>query len=111
MKQEGVSKENLKVIMKKFGSRDESEDNHFEYNTKVGCVLIANRYFLTTPTEMLLAKCAYCQAMEHDTRECYDICCPLYDYMCEKKRYIKKSIRKIKPFIGGGVFLHPSFSP
>jgi len=91
MKKEGVSKKNLKLAMKirakKYG--EIPADDHFEYNLLVGCVLLAQRRFLTTPTEMLLAKCAYCQSIEHGTTKCHDKHCPLYDYMSEKKRYLK----------------------
>lgn len=89
MKKEGISKESLKVMMKKFKNHGAWEIDHFEYNTKIGCVLAAQRKFLKTPTEMLLAKCAYCQSIEHATTKCHDICCPLHDYMCKQKRYTR----------------------
>jgi hypothetical protein len=90
MEKEGISKRDLKLIMKKFGKNlYKLEGNYFEYNIKTGCVLLAKRHFMTTPTEMLLAKCAYCQAIKHETTECPDTWCPLYKYMFEKKRYIR----------------------
>jgi len=78
-----LSLKELKEMLREF---DKSDYAHFLYNFMSGYVLFSRGKY-KTDRERLLAKCFYCQALEHDGEagDCPDTNCPLFSFMCEKK--------------------------
>jgi hypothetical protein len=81
-----MKKDNLKKQMEKLRKWDQLDGGNFLYNFMSGYVLFARGKYKTAQ-ETLLAKCFYCQALEHDGEagDCPNTDCPLLRFMCEKK--------------------------
>jgi hypothetical protein len=86
-----MKKENQEKIRKIYEEEAEISHEIFMDNVCEGAVQYERGFFRSrtlTPMEILLAKCAYCIGIEQgETLECCpNPRCPLYDFMCEKKR-------------------------
>lgn len=81
---EKLSLEELKDLLAKGG---ESDASRFLCNTLLGYALLEEAEF-KTPEETLLAKCFYCQTIEHDGNVgmCPNINCPLLHFMCNERQ-------------------------
>lgn len=86
MKKRNLEERSMEEILQKLKKFEESDAGHFLYNFMSGSVLYSRGKYRSAQ-EILLAKCFYCQALEHDGEagDCPNTDCPLFRSMCQKK--------------------------